>query len=57
MTHDVDEALRLSGRVIVLSERPAHIVEDIAVPQGVGQDSASSQFQDLRARILRLLGR
>ena len=57
VTHDVDEALRLSGRVIVLSERPAHIVEDIAVPQGGGQDSASSQFQDLRARILRLLGR
>ena len=57
VTHDVDEALRLSGRVVVLSERPAHVVEDIAVPRGVGQDPASSRFQELRGRILRLLGR
>lgn len=57
VTHDVDEALRLSGRVVVLSERPAHVVEDITVPRGVGQDPASSRFQELRGRILRLLGR
>ena len=57
VTHDVDEALRLSGRIIVLSERPAHVVGDIEVPGGVGQDQASSTFQDLRTRILHLLGR
>lgn len=57
VTHDVDEALRLSGRIIVLSERPAHVVADIEVPNGVGQDQASSTFQDLRTRILHLLGR
>ena len=57
VTHDVDEALRLSGRIIVLSERPAHVVADIEVPDGVGQDQASSTFQDLRTRILHLLGR
>lgn len=57
VTHDVDEALRLSGRIIVLSERPAHVVADIEVPDGVGQDQASSTFQDLHTRILHLLGR
>lgn len=57
VTHDVDEALRLSGRVVVLSERPAHVVEDIAVPQDAGRDPASSRFQELRRRILHLLGR
>ena len=57
VTHDVDEALRLSGRITVLSERPAHVVADIEVPDGVGQDQASSTFQDLRTRILHLLGR
>lgn len=57
VTHDVDEALRLSGRIIVLSERPAHVVADIEVPDGVRQDQASSTFQDLRTRILHLLGR
>ena len=57
VTHDVDEALRLSGRIIVLSERPAHVVADIEVPDGGGQDQASSTFQDLRTRILHLLAR
>ena len=57
VTHDVDEALRLSGRVVVLSERPAHVVQDIAVPDGVGADEAGEAFQTLRRRILGLLGR
>ncbi len=57
VTHDVDEALRLSGRVVVLSERPARVVEDIAVPDGVGADEAGEDFQALRRRILGLLGR
>ena len=57
VTHDVDEAMPRSGRIIVLSERPAHVVADIEVPDGVGQDQASSTFQDLRTRILHLLGR
>ena len=57
VTHDVDEALRLSGRVVVLSERPAHVVQDIAVPDGVGADEAGEAFQALRRRILGLLGR
>ena len=57
VTPDVDEALRLSGRVVVLSERPARVVEDIAVPDGVGADEAGEDFQALRRRVLGLLGR
>ena len=54
VTHDVDEALRLAGRVIVLSERPAHIVADIKVPQ---HDESADDFRELRRQILGLLGR
>lgn len=57
VTHDVDEALRLSGRVIVLSERPARVVEDLSVPHGVGSDEADPRYQALRRRVLHLLGR
>ncbi len=54
VTHDVDEALRLSGRVIVLSERPARIVADIEVPV---RDESADEHRELRRRILTLLGR
>ncbi|WP_315582776.1 ABC transporter ATP-binding protein [Actinomyces viscosus] len=54
VTHDVDEALRLSNRVIVLSERPAHIVADIEVP---AHDDSADEHRELRRRILALLGR
>ena len=54
VTHDVDEALRLSSRVIVLSERPAHIVADIEVP---AHDDSADEHRELRRRILALLGR
>ncbi|WP_279221348.1 ATP-binding cassette domain-containing protein [Actinomyces lilanjuaniae] len=57
VTHDVEEALRLSNRVIVLSERPAHVVEDIRVPEGLGSDESAPEFQRLRRHILSLLGR
>lgn len=57
VTHDVDEALRLAQRVIVLSERPAHVVADIDVPQDVGADSSLGEYQALKKQILGLLGR
>ncbi len=57
VTHDVDEALRLSDRVVVLSERPAHVLEDVAVPTEVRADEGGAKFQRLRRRILGLLGR
>ena len=54
VTHDVDEALRLSNRVVVLSERPARIVADIEVPE---HDESSDEVRELRRKILSLLGR
>lgn len=57
VTHDVEEALRLSSRVVVLSERPAHVVEDIRVPEGLGRDESAPELQRLRRHILALLGR
>jgi NitT/TauT family transport system ATP-binding protein len=58
ITHDVDEAIFLSDRVLVMSPRPGRVVADLANemarPRGV--DSLTDpEFIAMKARILRLL--
>jgi len=59
VTHDVEEALYLSDRVLVLSSRPASVAERIEVPGPRAADRAaavtSPEFTDLRERALRRL--
>ena len=56
VTHDVDEALILAGRVIVLGVRPGHIAADIAVdlprPRSREKSVNSDRFRALRNRLL-----
>ena len=56
VTHDVDEALILAGRVIVLGTRPGHIAADIAVdlprPRSREKSVNSDRFRTLRGRLL-----
>jgi len=56
VTHDVDEALILAGRVIVLGVRPGHIAADIAVdlprPRSREASVNSARFRALRERLL-----
>jgi ABC-type nitrate/sulfonate/bicarbonate transport system ATPase subunit len=59
VTHDVEEALYLSDRVLVLSARPAHVAASIEVPSPRAADRAaavtSPGFTELRERALRSL--
>jgi ABC-type nitrate/sulfonate/bicarbonate transport system ATPase subunit len=61
VTHDVEEALYLSDRVLVLSSRPAHVAASIEVPSPRATDRAaavtSSEFTGLRERALRSLAK
>jgi ABC-type nitrate/sulfonate/bicarbonate transport system ATPase subunit len=60
VTHEVDEALYLSDRVVVLSERPARIAEIIDVNIPRPRDRRDPVLLELRAHLLeqlRLAGR
>ena len=52
VTHDVEEALILSDRVIVLSARPATVVEEIPVPLERPRDLLDPTFVLLKGELL-----
>ncbi|ARU51976.1 ABC transporter ATP-binding protein [Cellulosimicrobium cellulans] len=56
VTHDVDEALRLADRVVVLSDRPARVLADLTVDLDRPRDHAATDYLSLRREILHLLG-
>ncbi len=56
VTHDVEEALYLADRVIVLGPRPGRVIADHAVPQPRPRSRAAPSLLDLRQRLLADLG-
>jgi ABC-type nitrate/sulfonate/bicarbonate transport system ATPase subunit len=55
ITHDVDEAVYLSNRIVVMSPRPGKITEIIDVPMSYPRNRGSSIFGELRMRLLKRL--
>lgn len=56
VTHDVDEAVRLADRVVVLSQRPARVVHVVPVPLPRPRDEESmlsEPFLDVRRAVFR----
>lgn len=51
VTHDIDEAIFLSDRIIVLSSRPGEIKQIIPVEMGRPRDRSSVDFIKVRKRI------
>ncbi|MED5618458.1 ABC transporter ATP-binding protein [Ideonella sp. BN130291] len=56
ITHDVEEAVHLADRILVLSPRPARIQASFTVDLPHPRKLSSPQAQDLRERILAELG-
>ncbi len=58
VTHDIDEALFLADRVLVMSHRPGRIIEEIKVPFArprSAEVSVTPEFGELKRRCLSLL--
>jgi ABC-type nitrate/sulfonate/bicarbonate transport system ATPase subunit len=54
VTHDVEEALLLADRVLVMSPRPGRVVAELAVD--VPRNRTDPEFTALRQRALEALG-
>lgn len=52
VTHDIDEAIFLSDRIVILSERPGRIKEIIPVKLSRPRDRSNNLFLEIRKRIL-----
>lgn len=52
VTHDIEEAIYLADRIVVMSERPGRIREIIKVDLGRNRDRGSADFARIKKRIL-----
>jgi NitT/TauT family transport system ATP-binding protein len=59
VTHDIDESVYLSDRVLVLSKAPSTVVSTLPVPLGTERDQITTketeEFVHLRGEVARLL--
>src|SRR5271155_1181482 len=56
VTHDIDEAVQLADRVVVLSSRPARIQEVLAVDIAHPRNISSPRYLELRDELLKQIG-
>ena len=55
VTHDIDEAIYMSDRIIILTQRPGTIEQIIPIALDRPRDRSGSDFLSLRSEILELL--
>jgi ABC-type nitrate/sulfonate/bicarbonate transport system ATPase subunit len=55
VTHDIDEAIYMSDRIVIMTQRPGRIERTIPVALQRPRDRSSADFLQLRGEILELL--
>ncbi len=55
ITHEIDEALTVANRILVLSGRPSGIVKQFILPQYEDRNPKSKQLNDIRQEIISII--
>lgn len=55
VTHDIDEAIYMGNRVLVMAPRPGRIVEDISIELDYPRNRNSKKFLSYRTKIMEML--
>ena len=55
VTHNIEEAIQLADRVVVLSRRPGHVLADVAIDLPRPRDRKSAAFYDLTDKVYSLI--
>src|SRR5271170_2100344 len=55
VSHNIEEAIQLADRIIVLSRRPAHVLADVKVDLSRPRDRKSPAFYELTDRVYSLI--
>jgi ABC-type nitrate/sulfonate/bicarbonate transport system ATPase subunit len=56
VTHDIDEAVQLADRVVVLSSRPAKIQDILTIDVEHPRNLSSSRYLELRDQLAKMIG-
>ena len=56
VTHDVDEAVQLAERIVVFTSRPGKIADIVSVDMPHPRDLGSTEYGNIKNRLLELLG-
>lgn len=55
VTHDVDEAIYMGTRVLVMAPRPGRVIEDISIELDYPRNRNSKKFLEYRTKIMEML--
>ncbi|MFT4006236.1 MAG: ABC transporter ATP-binding protein, partial [Lacrimispora sp.] len=55
VTHEIDEALTVAGRIIILSKRPGRVLKEIVLPDYEERSLGCAELTEIRQEIISVI--